>query len=94
MTYLGHQPAREIACQDMVDVRTNVVKTDNEKLCLGFEVTQLQYQMDTRRDGTSGVDRWSLLGTQLEVDLSFNFREVRHAKKAVNLLGAENGEAP
>ncbi len=79
MTYLGHQPARVIAGQDMVDVRTNVVKADNEKLCLGFEVAQLQYQMDARRDGASGVDRWSLLGTQLEVDLSFTFREVRHA---------------
>jgi len=78
----------------MVDVRSNVIKADNEKLCLGFEVTQLQYQMDARRDGASGVDHCSLLGAQLEVDLSFTFREVRHAKKAVNFLGAENGEAP
>ena len=87
MTYLGHQPAWVIACQDMVDVRSNVFKADNEKLRLGFEVAQLQHQVDARRDRASGVDCCLLLGTQFEVDLSFTFGKVRHAKKAVNLLG-------
>ena len=78
----------------MINVGMDMLKADNEELGPGLKVTQLQYQMDARRDGTSGVDRWSLLGTQLEVDLSFNFREVRHAKKAVNLLGGKDAKAP
>ena len=78
----------------MVYVRPNVVKADNEKLCLGFEVTQLQYQMDTCCDCARGVDGLSLFGAQIKVDMSFAFGEVRQAKQAVNLLGGENGKAP
>lgn len=71
----------------MINVGPNMVKTDNEELCLGLEVAQLQYEMNARRDCACSIDGLSLFGTQIKMDLAFTLGEVRQAIQAVNFFG-------
>ena len=71
-----------------------MVKTKNEELCLGLEVTQLQYEVDTRRYGACRINGLPFFGTQIKMDLAFTFVEVWQAVQAVNFFSRQNGKAP
>ena len=77
----------------MCDIRLNVVKAESEKLCLGFEVTQLKDQVDPCRNGACSMEGAALFGVQAKVDMALTFSKFRQAKQAVYLLGRKNGKA-
>jgi hypothetical protein len=77
----------------MINVGAGMVKADNEELGLGLEITQLQYEVDTRCDGACGIDGLTLFGAQIKVALAIPFAEMWQAIKAVHLFGGENGKA-
>lgn len=57
-----------------------MIKTDNEELCLRFEVSQLRHKMITQHDGTRSIEGISLFGVQMKMDLAFAIGEGRQAK--------------
>ena len=71
-----------------------MVKTKNEELCLGLEVTQLQYEVDTRRYGACRINGLPFFGTQIKMDVAFTIVEVWQAVQAVNFFSGQNGKAP
>ena len=71
-----------------------MVKTKNEELCLGLEVTQLQYEVDTRRYGACRINGLPFFGTQIKMDVAFTIVEVWQAVQAVNFFSRQNGKAP
>lgn len=70
-----------------------MVETDDEELRLRFEVTQLQYKMNTRRDSARSIEGLPFFGAQIKMNLAFTFGKVRQAKEAFNFFGGQNGKA-
>ena len=56
-----------------------MVKTEDKELCLGLEVTQLQYKVDTRCYCACRINGLPFFGTQIKMDLAFTFVEVWQA---------------